>query len=151
MKVSPPNGLRGSGRDQVLGWNTHIHRCPWCRSRRRLTHLELYSIDGFSTEIRAYRLVYPTPDKYVVAVVSHTDCGPCAGDVIPGGYVFPLGELAKAPNKWYRHLSAKSWAPPYLADIIYDVLLLHRKTAYHRFHPREVRATVQPCNRHGRP
>lgn len=120
--------VRGHGRDQWMGWNTHIYRCPWCRRKRGLTHLELYGVAGFSKELRGYRIVYPH-DDYVIAIVSHPGCGP---DV---GYAVPLDALAADPNHWYKHISSKTWAPPYLKDIIYDVLLLHRKAAYHLFHP----------------
>jgi hypothetical protein len=113
----------------VLGWNTHIHRCPWCRKKRGLTHLELYSIGRFDSQLHGYRLQYPHMESCVVAVVSHPDCGP---DV---GYALPLDDLAADPNRWYQHIGRKTWAPDYLRDIVYDVLILHRKRAYPLFHP----------------
>jgi hypothetical protein len=120
----------------VLGWNAHIERCPWCRKPQAPTHLELFSIGRFDCELQGYRLQYPQRDAYVVAVVSHPGCGPDTG------YALTLDELAADPNHWFEHISRKTWAPDYLVDIVYDVLLLHRKAAYPLFHPRPARGRL---------
>lgn len=121
--------IRGHGEDNALFWCSHLSKCAFCRKKRGVSHLEFYSIDGFDTKSRGYRLRYPHRDAVVVALVSHPDCGP---DI---GYALRLDEIAEDPDHWYRHLSQKTWSPGWLKDGIWDVLLIHRKAAYSRFNP----------------
>jgi hypothetical protein len=92
--------------------------------------LELYGLGKF--EGGGYCLEYPRASDYIVAIVSHPDCGPDTG------YALELDDLAADPNHWHEHIGRKTWAPDYLRDIIWDVLLLHRKHAYASFHPARV-------------
>jgi hypothetical protein len=131
MKKSAGAYLRGSGRSQSIGWNTHIERCPWCR-KGKPTRIEFYGLAEFVPG-RGWRLVHPTfhgEGLPVVCVVSHPGCGP---DV---GYAVPLDDIARDPTGWYSRVWGKTWGREVpLKDVVWDLLLLHRKTAYAQFRP----------------
>lgn len=121
MKRAVGNLVHGHGRDQVLGWNTHLHRCPWCRRSRGVTYVEFYSARFDSASRRGYLIRYPSGDV-IIGIVSHDACGP------DSGYAIRIDDLVRQGTlKWTQHVSDKLWWPSYGEDILLDVLALHRR------------------------
>jgi hypothetical protein len=129
--------IPGTGRSAMIFPTLHLWRCPWCRKKKDVSHLELYSLSGdYDRKRKGWPIEYPHELRgktgLLIGVVSHDDCGPNCG------YAIEFRRLAEDPHGWVRHLKEKVWAARGEAEgMMWDVIAIHRLSSERWWHDPE--------------